>query len=94
MPYEWVPPEMLLVHNDVAIYHCYDDGYQSFYWYTINEDDCDIDSPHCSEQSSMFDVRDLPKAPGLSADRHDDHPPIIRNAIDIGAITPEGIRNV
>lgn len=62
MPYkkEWVPADVALVHNDVTIYHAYDEDYYDeplYYWFTLDA--------HATTDEA-FDVRDL-DVPAASA---------------------------
>lgn len=87
MPYEWTEPDLFLEFEDVAVYHCYDDGGElCWYWYTTDPSDDNVDwSP---AESAQFDVRDLPNL-GLDANDTKNHTAIIQHAIREGLITGE-----
>jgi hypothetical protein len=88
MPGQWTDPELFLEYEGTAIYHCYDDDNMvSLYWYTTDASDCNIDSP--MTESAQFDVRDLPNL-GLDSDDRQNHPAIIRSAIQNGLISEAG----
>lgn len=85
MPYQWIDPDLFLEHNGVAVYHCYDDSdSMTWYWYTTNPADCQVDEPITGE--SQFDIRDLSQA-GLNMDDREQHRLIITQAIEAGRIT-------
>lgn len=87
MPDEWTDPEPFLEYEGVTVFHCYDDDNMvSLYWYTTDASDCNIDSP--VTESIQFDVRDLPNL-GLDIDNRQNHPAIIRSAIQNGLISGE-----
>ena len=87
MPYQWIAPDLFLEHQGVAVFHCYDDGGElSFYWYTTDPTDDNLDSPRTG--NDQFDVRDLP-GHGLDANHWPSHAEIIRHAIDEGWVTGE-----
>ena len=76
MPYIWTEPELMVTHQDVAVYRTYKDGYWDcgcrVYWYTTD----------ITEQALSFDIRDL------KSYRHDeDHAVILMQAIERGEIT-------
>ncbi len=86
MPYQWIEPEIFLEHENVAVYHCYDDlDNVSSYWYTTDPSDCNYKHP---ESNAQFDVRDLPTL-GLDANDQSNHAAIIQHAITEGLITGE-----
>jgi hypothetical protein len=86
MPYktEWVDPDLLLRHEDVKVFHCYDeDKYDSplEYFYTVYSDNYPV------SEANDFDVRDLS---GYKGD-HCEHRRVIIDAIDSGELTCHGI---
>lgn len=87
MPYEsnWVAPDVLLTHKGVTIYHIYknDDSENRIrcFEYGWVEDCSDYDT------CTSFDVRELPNPAG-----HVEHARIIRDAIDAGIITKDGVK--
>ena len=83
MPTDWVPPEIFLKHKGVTIYRIYkNDNFSQCprdCWFGWDE--------RCSDSGDYaFDVRDLPNP----SEREDDKD-IIRDAIDAGIITSEGL---
>ena len=75
MPMKWVEPELLLVHNGVAVWHTYrDEDVVSEYWYTLIQAEDNIDGG-----DSQFDVRDLPAYRGGVG-----HKEVVKLAIDAG----------
>lgn len=107
MPYEWVDPAILLEHQGVTVYRCYDDSDMlSACHYTTDPSDCNIDSPEYGSKA-QFDVREIPHpetmppaayfvqvAPNISSEQINEaaHPAIIRYAIEQGWLTEDGLK--
>ena len=76
MPYIWTEPALVVEHQGVSVYHVYKDGYWGCgcreFLYTTDS----------TEQAEPFDIRDLP-----SFRRDEDHPTILKQAIERGEIT-------
>jgi|GEM_PF-3051672 len=93
--YQWVEPEIALVHNDVTIYHIYkndymEEGYRTF-WFGYHV--------KCSDNGDYsFDVRDLPQWNNeiflnVSYEEQDEYIlQVIQQAIDEGVLTQDGVR--
>jgi hypothetical protein len=90
MPYrtEWVDPELFLEHNDVCVYHAYNDGdadNQLTYWFAVTEDGDSSNDPQ------EFDVRDIPLGgaalSGKDWETDEGRKKLITMAIDHGWIT-------
>ncbi|MCP4996133.1 MAG: hypothetical protein GY934_20490 [Gammaproteobacteria bacterium] len=87
MPYQWIIPDLCLEYNEVAVYHCYDDGGElCWYWYTTDPLDDNHDAPQ--PETSQFDVRELPDL-GKDANDWHNHATIIQQAINLGLIQGE-----
>ena len=87
MPSKWVPPEKFLEHGGVTIYHIYrhddlDQGPRE-YWYGWHE--------ACRDDGDSFDVRDLPNPSGDDVGTEEGRKAILREAIDAGILTRDGI---
>ena len=87
MPTKWVPAETLLIHRGVVIYRVYrhDDIEQGCrdYHYGWHQD--------CSEIEDSFDVRNLSNPNGHDVNTEDGQAAIIRDAIDAGVLTQDGV---
>jgi len=87
MPNRWVPAEEFVDHTCVVIYHVYVD------------DDMEVGrhdyrygwTKSCSEDMQSFDIRDLPNPNGHDVDTDDGRMAIIRDAIDAGVLTQDGV---
>jgi len=87
MPYRWVPASVFLEHRGVTVYHVYkdDDVEQGArqYWFGVRED--------CSDSDDAFDVRSLPNPSGHDLCTDAGRGATIREAIDAGIMTQEGL---
>lgn len=90
MPYstEWVEPEELLTHKGVTVWHTYKDEDveqgPSGYWFTLEPTE-----GYEGDELWVFDFRDLHAAGDV---RPTDAQGAIRQAIDIGWLTKEGVK--
>jgi hypothetical protein len=87
MPYQWVEPELLMVHRGVPVYHTYMGGPSnesvSEHWYTLQEYFAD------DTHDDQFDVRMLPVIPAGDCKLYglmyeEPHKQRIAHAIDAG----------
>ncbi|WP_020374221.1 hypothetical protein [Sulfobacillus thermosulfidooxidans] len=80
MPYAtfWVPPDIVLIHHRIPVYHVYraDDVDDPLtYWYTLNPHATDADD------DTIFDIRDFP-VDDLDPTQPSNHPAILRALLD------------
>ena len=87
MPNKWVPAEVFVSHEGVTIYYTYYDE-------TMEEgrrDDRYGYDEYCHADINTFDIADLPNPDRHDVDSEDGRKAIIREAIDIGILTQDGV---
>jgi len=89
MPNKWVPAEVFVSHEGVTIYHTYIDD-------DMEAGRCDDRygwDDHCYGDYQTFAIDDLPNPDGHDVDTEDGRKAVIREAIDIGILTQDGVAN-